>query len=341
MIVMLTALEVEYAAVRAHLSGIEKHEHDSGTIFERGRHAGHEFAIGFTGMGNTGAATLTERAISEFQPDAVVFVGVAGGLKDWLRLGDVVVATRVYAYHGGREDEQSFKARPRAWELAHHIEQQARVIAREQQDVKIWFEPIAAGEVVLTSLSSALAQRIHLHYNDAVAIEMESAGVANAGHLNMATPTVTVRGISDRVDDKDLTDTQDWQAKAARNAAAFAFELSKVLAKAPSAGRKKANVGDTFNFNNFGTGDQIGVNNGTINKTVHNTTSARDRIDSLTAAVVHAHNTGKIDQELFTAAMVALDDARNASGRPDLSHLRTLLGAVPDLRPALDKITDA
>lgn len=340
MIVMLTALEVEYAAVRAHLSGIEIHQHPSGTIFETGRNAGHEFAIGLTGMGNAGAATLTERAIAEFEPDALMFVGVAGGLRDWLKLGDVVVATRVYAYHGGRDQEDGFHARPRAWELAHSVEQLARVTARGQQELTVHFEPIAAGEVVITSMRSPLVRQIHHHYNDAIAVEMESAGVANAGHLNSATPTVTVRGISDRVDDKDLTDTQDWQAAAARNAAAFAFELSKVLAKPPTA-RKKATVGDSFTFNNYGTGAQVGVNHGTISNTTNNHVSPREHVDSLTAAVVHAFNTGKIDQALFTAAMVALDDARNASGPPDFRRLRTLLGAVPDLRPALDKITDA
>lgn len=344
MIVMLTALEVEYAAVRAHLSGIEVHQHPSGTVFETGHHAGTEFAIGLTGMGNVGAAALTERAIGEFQPDAVMFVGVAGSLRDWLKLGDVVVATRVYAYHGGREQEEGFLARPRAWELAHHVEQQARVLARSLPHLKVHFEPIAAGEVVLNSTKSPVAHHLHQHYNDAVAVEMESAGFANAGHLNFSTPAVTVRGISDRVDDKDLTDTQGWQPKAAQNAAAFAFELAKTLTTAKTTSRKKATVGDTFNnFNNFGSGGQVAANHGTINNTVNNFASntTRDHIDKLTAAVVHAHNTGRIAQELFTAAMVALDHARNASGPPDLRHLRTLLADVPDLRPVLDKITDA
>lgn len=339
MIVMLTALEVEYAAVRAHLAGIEVHQHPSGTVFETGHCAGNEFAIGLTGMGNVGAAALTERAITEFEPDAVMFVGVAGGLRDWLKLGDVVVATRVYAYHGGREQEEGFLARPRAWELTYHVEQQARVLARSLPLLTVHFEPIAAGEVVLNSTKSPLAQQIHRHYNDAVAVEMESAGVASAGHLNAGTPTVTVRGISDRVDDKDLTDTQGWQPKAARNAAEFAFELAKTLAMAKNTGRKKPTVGDTFTFNNFGDGAQVGVNHGTVNNTVGNT--KRDRIDKLTAAVVHARNTGRIDQELFTTAMVALDHVRNASGPPDLRRLQTLLSDVPELRPDLDKISDA
>lgn len=344
MIVMLTALEVEYLAVRAHLSGIAPHPHSSGTLFEVGSAGGREIAIALTGMGNSSAATMTERAITEFEPDVVMFVGVAGGLRTWLELGDVVVATRVYGYHGGRETETEFLARPRAWDMPHHIEQLARSIARSKQwcatPPSVHFEPIAAGEVVLNSTESPLAQQIHRNYNDAVAVEMESAGVANAAHLHMATPAVTVRGISDLVDDKDVTDLQGWQPVAAANAAAFAVALSTALAPSRHRLGKARSVGDTTNnFTNFGNvGAQAGVNNGIMHS--RQTTSTRDRLDALTAAVVHAHNTGQIDTDVFTTAMVALDNTRNSAGPLDLRRIKALLGGVPALRPVLDSIVD-
>ncbi|ANZ34793.1 hypothetical protein BBK82_00585 [Lentzea guizhouensis] len=335
MIVMLTALEVEYAAVRAHLSGIATHHHPSGTLFEVGTAGGQEIAIALTGMGNSSAATITERAITRFEPDLVMFVGVAGGLRDWLELGEVVVASRVYGYHGGRETADGFHARPRAWDMPHDVEQLARSIVRGgawcENPPEVHFEPIAAGEVVLNSTESPLAKQIHHHYNDAVAVEMESAGVANAAHLNMATPSVTVRGISDLVDDKDVTDKQGWQPKAAANAAAFAVALAGALAQARGHQRKARPVGGTTNnFHNHGTvGQQIGT-----------TGSPRDRLDAITAAVVHAHNTGQMDTAWFTTAMVALDNLRNSSAPLDLRPLKALLGGVPALRPVLDTIVD-
>ncbi|WP_197288485.1 5'-methylthioadenosine/S-adenosylhomocysteine nucleosidase [Nocardia sp. NRRL S-836] len=341
---MLTALEVEYAAVRAHLSGIAPHHHPSGTLFEVGTACGQEIALALTGMGNSGAATMTERAITEFAPDVVMFVGVAGGLRDWLELGEVVVASRVYGYHGGRETEHGFLARPRAWDIPHHVEQIARALARGgdwcPDPPEVHFEPIAAGEVVLNSTRSPLAKQIHRNYNDAVAVEMESAGVANAAHLHMATPSVTVRGISDLVDDKDLTDRQGWQPRAAANAAAFAVALAGALTHPRRSQRKAPPVGDSFTFHNNGAtiGTQIGKNEGTVHSVQH--TAPRDRLDAITAAVVHAHDTGQIDTDLFTTAMVALDNTRNSSGPPDLRRLKALLGGVPALRPALDSIVD-
>lgn len=133
MIVILTALELEHTAVRAHLSDVELHRHPSGTLFTVGTVAGHpdrRIALAVIGMGNATSATLTERAITEFQPTTVMFVGIAGGLRDWLALGDVVVATRIYGYHGGCSKADEFRVRPRAWDTSHQVEQLARHVAR-------------------------------------------------------------------------------------------------------------------------------------------------------------------------------------------------------------------
>jgi nucleoside phosphorylase len=244
-IVILTALEVEHAAVLACLTGTEKHSHRAGTLFEVGTLAGRpdaRVALALVGMGNITAAALTERAMAEFEPSTVMFVGIAGALRDWLELGDVVVGTRVYAYHGGRSQDDEFLARPRAWEISHKAEQAARRLARSDDwrvtlpssgaglDPKVHFEPIAAGDVVLDSRTSETANRLRANYNDAVAVEMESAGFALAGHLNDHIPAITIRGISDHAGGaKDETDGEGWQEIAARNAAAFAVALAADL----------------------------------------------------------------------------------------------------------------
>jgi phosphorylase superfamily protein len=80
--------------------------------------------------------------------------------------------------------------------------------------------------VLLDSKTSTTARRLRTHYNDAVAIEMESAGVALAGHLNRSLPVLVVRGISDPADGtKGVADAAGWQQTAAENAAAFVMAL--------------------------------------------------------------------------------------------------------------------
>ncbi|HEX7307394.1 5'-methylthioadenosine/S-adenosylhomocysteine nucleosidase [Lentzea sp.] len=222
MIVILTALAVEQEAVLAHLVDVREHRHTKGTFFDVGaltRHPGREIALGVTGQGTLAAATLTERAIAEFSPAAVLFVGVAGGLREWLEIGDVVVGTKVYAYHGGKSTDSAFLARPQAWPISHELEQVARRVHRarrwheplappgEALAPEVYFEAIAAGDVVLDSKLSPVADALHHNYNDAVAVEMESAGFAAAGHLAGQVATATVRGISDRADgSKSVTD---------------------------------------------------------------------------------------------------------------------------------------
>jgi 8-oxo-dGTP diphosphatase len=58
---------------------------------------------------------LAERAIAEFAPAAVLFVGVAGALRPQVALGDVVVATHVYAYHGGTSEDDGIISAVKGW----------------------------------------------------------------------------------------------------------------------------------------------------------------------------------------------------------------------------------
>lgn len=246
-VVVLTALDLEYKAVRKHLKDIEQHRHSSGTRFEIGTVDGTDcrIALGLVGVGNASSAVLAERAIREFAPVAALFVGVAGAVWDSTPLGQIVVAERVYAYHGGTSEDDGHKARPRAWETSHHLSQLAHQLersgtwaARLPLDASmsdggrpgVRFGAIAAGEVVLNSRVSVEARRIRKYYNDTTAIEMEAAGVAHAGHLNSA-PVAIVRGISDRADgEKSSANDGTWQPRAAAHAAAFAIELAVELA---------------------------------------------------------------------------------------------------------------
>src|SRR5690606_2154633 len=122
-VVILTALNLEYNAIRRRMLESRLHRHSTGTRFEVGRIRGStcRIALGLVGKGNHAAAILAERAIVEFSPIAVLFTGVAGGLWSTTSLGDVVVATHVYAYHGGTSEDDGLKARPRVWEMPHGI----------------------------------------------------------------------------------------------------------------------------------------------------------------------------------------------------------------------------
>jgi adenosylhomocysteine nucleosidase len=242
-VVILSALNVEFRAVRSQLTSTQVIRHGAGTHFVVGNvgRTRRRVAATVTGEGNHAAAIIAERAIALFCPRALMFVGIAGSLRPEVRLGDVVVATRIYAYHGGRDEPSGLMSRPRCWEAPHELSQLARFVdletswhtglgSMQRRMPRVHFGSVAAGEVLLNSQTSSLAAHLRRHYGDAIAVEMESAGVAHAGHLNRSAPTLTIRAISDAADGtKAVTDAAGWRERAAATAAAFAIALIEYI----------------------------------------------------------------------------------------------------------------
>jgi len=360
--VILTALDLEYQAVREKLVGLRPHRHSQGTLFEVGRLAAGrcQVVLAHVGKGNLSAAVLAERAIAEFRPAALLFVGVAGALQAHIALGDVVVATHVYAFHGGTSEDNGFKSRPRVWETSHAADQIAQHLHRTGSWAKdldprpnVHFGPIAAGEVVLNARLSAHARWIRDNYNDARAIDMEGAGVAQAGHLNRALPVVVVRGISDRADGtKEATDRDQWQSRAVANAATFAAALAEELfTEGPTT--RSSTMPETTR--NIATGNaRVGVQAGTVHGGVW-ITPETPRPADLPEAVAgfrsrlrQAWADGRLDEATYKAAeaeLVVADQALETE-TPDrknvltlaLKKLRGLVGDVADLAAELTLI---
>ncbi|RST19788.1 hypothetical protein EF908_31360 [Streptomyces sp. WAC04770] len=243
-VVVLTAIGLEYEAVRAHLVAPRRTVHEE-TWFEEGEVTGAErrVVLGEVGAGNVRTAAFTERVRARFAPRAIIFVGVAGSLKPDVRLGDVVVADKVYAYDGSKHVPDAEFARPAAWEPAHGLLQAAKHslrgsawtervrpgLFRPDRRPEVHIKPIAAGETVLNSMNSWLRERLTTVFNDAVAVEMESAGLATAGVFGKV-DVLTIRGISDGADgDKGPADAGGSQHTAAAHAAAAAMTVIAAL----------------------------------------------------------------------------------------------------------------
>ncbi|MEO3858445.1 5'-methylthioadenosine/S-adenosylhomocysteine nucleosidase [Acrocarpospora sp. B8E8] len=366
-IVILTALDLEYQAIRKRLVDPELHRHHHGTRFEVGRLAsGHcRVALAHVGTGNQSAAVLTERAIAEFTPAALLFVGVAGALHSHIALGDVVVATRIYAYQGGTSEDDGLKSRPRSWETSHAADQLARHIGRTDAWARglpspapeVHFGPIAAGEVVLNSKVSGHARWIQQNYNDACAIEMEGAGVAQAGHLNGALPVVVIRGISDRADGTKLvTDRAQWQQRAAASAVAFATALAEEIAAEDKDGgwlttRGSAVRGHQVTYNIARDNSRVGIQAGNVHGGIRLGFDASQPMDlavalaGFRAQLQRARATGRLDEDTYAAAEAELTVANEAlqantqqsKGKLTLAlkKLRGLISDVADLAAAL------
>ena len=217
---IVTALPEEFGAARDHLEQVMERTVD-GTVYGVGLFVSegrsYRVALVQTMMGNPRAAMETERAIRRFEPRYAVFVGIGGGLKGELKVGDVIAASKVYSYESGKV-ETKFSPRSDTIAVSHMAEQRASAVAREGKwlsrirspiaaEPRAFVKPVAAGEKVLASTSSLEVRRIKKAYSDAYAVAMEDHGFAIAARANPGVTFAIVRGISDLVDGKSAADS--------------------------------------------------------------------------------------------------------------------------------------
>jgi nucleoside phosphorylase len=113
-----------------------------------------------SGAGNVSTAFEVERVITFVRPELVLFVGVAGGLKD-VRLGDVVIGTKVYAYESGKEKE-TLETRPVSQPASYRLAQRAKAEIRNGLWVRRIKGKLLDGIPELLQDQSPLARRSSL-----------------------------------------------------------------------------------------------------------------------------------------------------------------------------------
>jgi nucleoside phosphorylase len=252
-IVILTAIEEEYNAVRQFLKEVVEVDQDD-TTYEAGIFSLYDkdvakVIIRECGAKNTIAAQETERAISHFKPDAIFFVGIAGSRKpNDFSIGDVIFPREIYSYESGKAEKDKFMARP---DLASSTYALAEIAKKERRKdewktlikngwdtkVKANLGIIASGEQLIEDYESEVGKILTEHYNDTSAVEMEGFGFAKAavrqGRSSGNMMIGVVRGISDIIKqpgkkkNESSNDRRPDNAKqlASDTAAAFAYWL--------------------------------------------------------------------------------------------------------------------
>ncbi|WP_090690596.1 5'-methylthioadenosine/S-adenosylhomocysteine nucleosidase [Paraburkholderia phenazinium] len=258
-VLVLTALAVELTAAKTAFSiapEASPRRTESGINYWRSQQRRADGTIvtcdvaSFGNAGNVNAASMTSTLISELGPTLVLMVGIAAGMRDKCKLGQVVIAERVVGYEGmavvqgGKEE-----ARPEQYPLNPRVRQDITAYLSAPMQVKerldnAWKlheltmpEDVEAGPVTDTSLpelstiasgeqllrdTARFAQLRELHGKIEV-VEMEAVGVHAACHHN-SVPALVIRGISDF---GDSTKDGRFHALASNAAALVAIDLIK------------------------------------------------------------------------------------------------------------------
>jgi len=193
------------------------------------RHAGRDFHVGLlhglpvvmvlSRIGKVAAATTATMLIERFAVDRMIFTGVAGGLGEQVRVGDVVVAdallqhdmdaSPLFARHEVpltglsrfATDPTLSTALSRATEAvladsAHRFGPQARELGVLAP--RLHRGLIISGDRFVATASES--NRLRRELPDALAVEMEGAALAQVCH-DCRVPFAVLRTISDRADD--------------------------------------------------------------------------------------------------------------------------------------------
>lgn len=241
-VAILTAIPEECHAIRRYFPDLKPLIYpSSGKIFERadldGDNHRWDVLLGETGPGNEVAGSVTAEVLSRFEPDLMLFIGIAGTLRD-AQIGDLIIPPKVYSYEYTK-DGKTIRTRPQACSPGSGALEQARYLSKQDDwqprsmtsnsriIPRVYFKPIASGSKVLDSKKADLYQMLRNTFNDAIGIDMESYGFLSEvqRHSETLVNGLVIRAVSDHLDDKAKADAAGGQQQASANAAAFIIAL--------------------------------------------------------------------------------------------------------------------
>lgn len=210
---ILSALPEEQAGLLQNLQRARRHVH-GGRVFWQGSLSERPVVLALSGMGKVAAATTATVLIERFACARVLFTGVAGGLGQQVRVGDVVVA-RQYLQH----DMDASPLCPR-WELPGYgradvacdpalsalLLQAAHgfltLPQAHQPHPQAHHGLVVSGDrfIATAEASHALRRELQEAGHAVLAVEMEGAAVAQVC-ADYQVPFAAMRTISDRADD--------------------------------------------------------------------------------------------------------------------------------------------
>ncbi|WP_252502880.1 5'-methylthioadenosine/S-adenosylhomocysteine nucleosidase [Sporosarcina sp. Marseille-Q4943] len=170
----------------------------AGCEFIEGKIGKHEIILVKSGIGKVNAAIATTLLIQQYSPDAVLNTGSAGGFKQSLDVGTVVISDEVrhhdvdataFGYEIGQ-----VPGMPPSFPADEKLIQIAKEAVAEIGEHNYSIGLIASGDVFMSD-----AKRVEIvkgQFPTMIAAEMEAAAVAQVCH-QFGTPFVVIRALSD------------------------------------------------------------------------------------------------------------------------------------------------
>ncbi|GGK04474.1 5'-methylthioadenosine/S-adenosylhomocysteine nucleosidase [Lentibacillus kapialis] len=213
---IIGAMEEEVKNIHRKMK-VDQTKKQSGLTFYKGIWENQEIVLVRSGVGKVNAAMTAQILIDKFGVDALINTGIAGGPKQKLNIGDIVISTQTVQHDMNAADKEGevprmdktfFKADPELVKLAKES------AGELPKNIDVYTGTIATGDQFVTN--DEKSQRIANTF-DAWAIEMEGSAIGQIAYLNDI-PYVVIRSISDTAGDEGGELYHDFKDMAAQNA---------------------------------------------------------------------------------------------------------------------------
>ncbi|QEM81629.1 5'-methylthioadenosine/S-adenosylhomocysteine nucleosidase [Halomonas binhaiensis] len=194
---IIGAMAQEVAILASQLEDVTTRTH-VGSTFHIGRLHGAEVILLQSGIGKVNAAIGTTLLLDNYQPEAIINTGSAGGFGEDLNIGDIVVSSEVrhhdvdavvFGYEHGQVPNM-----PAAYLPDERLVKVAAECVEAMGEVKVTEGLIATGDVFMACPD--LVARTRTRFPTMLAAEMEAAAIAQTCHL-YGCPFVVIRALSD------------------------------------------------------------------------------------------------------------------------------------------------
>lgn len=237
----MSAMDIELEMIKENMT-VERIDTIAQRIFYKGTFKKIPCVCVMAGIGKVNAALTAEILIMEYDIDALIFTGVAGGINPELGIGDIVISQSVvhhdYAHLGPEKltpyDTVGYQADSLLMAVAMRAAQDARF---DEVPLKICKETGHLPRIVLGKIitgdqfiaSEEKRQWLERTFS-ADCVEMEGAAVAQVCAIN-AIPFVIIRCLSDLANEKADIDFKAFVKYAAKNSSLIVQGIIDLLDK--------------------------------------------------------------------------------------------------------------
>lgn len=209
-----------------------------------GRHDGEDLVLAQAGIGKVNAAAAATLLLSRYEPEALIFSGVAGGLDPELAVGSVLLADRIAIHDYGVMAEGRLTSTPSGLipvgaepltelfpvgpRVAQHLERLAEAV-RPQLDADVRLGGVVTGDYFLNCAETRAA--LHARFA-AQAVDMESGAVHQVAEA-WGADLYVIRTLSDLAGAESHLTYPQMALMAARNSALCVTALLDILAGRP------------------------------------------------------------------------------------------------------------